>query len=785
MKKVFTLSLLIACIQVMQASTHSTKDYILILHSANFNNLWAEKTVQAMDAAFKHDGIRTVSEELTSLVKDSAELEANCHQLLEKYPVAPKLVICIGDPVWMITRPLFDQEWKNIPTIIYYSWDYVPDRLNDIFNTDTNPEHFMIPTEQATKGYNITRIVKPIHLKETIALMQELQPDMKRVAFICDNRYTSVLASRIATSVVRTDFPKLTLDILTNKDLHTQQLFNKLNRYGKETGIIYYSWFVVDNQEGSEYLRDNLRKLTGHISAQPVFNLHDMDLSKGNFAGGYYTSAGDLDNILIKVTRDILYGKSPREMPVISGDRPRTYLNYIHLFTHHIPVQLYPKNAVYFQKPPGFIEQYKIHIIAATVILGLLTIIFFLRLRLILQKQRQAEKNRLMAIKTEELNKKYRLVLRANRTLIWKWDIKGETIESECENYLEEGEENYTHSNTTVAAFFAHVHPDDLEKAKTTHIRLLNEEISTFDIEFRYKLPQESNHYSWMESFAIVGQKDKQGHPLTLVGGLVNITERKRLEEEARKREQAEESNRMKSVFLSNIRHEVRTPLNAIVGFSNLIVQGCDPEEAAEYGKIVQLNNTLLMQLIDDVLDLSDIESGQVNFCYSQVDIAEMVQMLEKIYQTRTQPGVVLKSEIPNQSLFVYTDGKKLEQVLKNFLSNACKFTTSGCIRLGFKLTVDGLYFYVTDTGKGIAKADIPHVFDRFAKINSFIQGVGLGLSLSQAIIQKMNGEIGVVSEKDKGSTFWFTIPCNSYTNNGKPGGSGQSKTHSLIQETT
>jgi signal transduction histidine kinase len=770
---------------LIQASSNPEKEYILILHSPNFNNLWAQKTVQAVNAAFEQKGIQTVSEELTSLVKDTAQLEANYHRLLRKYPVIPKLVICIGDPVWLITRPLFDREWKDIPTILYYSGDYVPDRLDDIFNTNTNPEHFMIPTGQITKDYNITRIVKPVHIKETVELMEKLQPDMKKIAFICDNRYTSVLASRMAASVIRTYFPELSLEILSTKDMYTQQLLNKVSRYGKDTGILYYAWFVMDNQEGNELLTDNLRRLTDHISDQPVFNLHDMDLSKGNFAGGYYTSAGDLDNILIRVTRDILYGKAPTDIPLVTRDNSRIYLNYIHLFTHSIPVQLYPKNAIYFQRPPGFLEQYKVHIIAMTLILGLLMIIFSLRLRLILQKQRQAERNRQMAIKTEELNKKYRLVLRANHTLIWKWDIKAETIESECESCLEDEQTECKRTDTTSATFFARVHPDDLERTRNIYLRLINEEINLFDIEFRYKMPQEPDIYSWVESFAIIGQKDKQGHLLTLVGGLINITERKRLEEEARKREQAEESNRMKSVFLSNIRHEVRTPLNAIVGFSNLIVQGCNPEEATEYNKIILSNSALLMQLIDDVLDLSDIESGQANFSYSQVDIAEMVQMLEQIYHDRTQDGVVLTSEIPSHSLFAYTDGNKLAQVLKNLLSNACKFTSSGSIRFGFKLTMEGLYFYISDTGKGIAEADIPHVFDRFSKADSFIQGAGLGLSVSQAIVHKMNGEIGVISEKDKGSTFWFTIPCSSYTESEKRRRGEPTNPHSLILETT
>lgn len=400
------------------------------------------------------------------------------------------------------------------------------------------------------------------------------------------------------------------------------------------------------------------------------------------------------------------------------------------------------------------------HIVAVTVFLGLLSVIIILCFRLLLQKQKQVERDHAIALETEELNKKYRLVLHANHTAVWKWNILTKEIDCECDHCLEEDSNQCKHYKVTEDSFYLRIHPDDVERVRNTYKRLMDGEIRMFHEEFRYKLIHAPAEYNWIESFANVGECDQEGHALTVVGGMVVITERKRIEQEAMEKQQAEESNRMKSAFLSNIRHEIRTPLNAIVGFSNLIVQGCDPEEAAEYSRIVQQSNTLLLQLIDDVLDLSDIESGQIDLVNLQVDVSEILLMLEKTYRLKINKGVVLSCDLPARSYFVNIDGGKLTQVLKNLLSNACKFTFSGYIHMGFTLVKNGLYFYITDTGIGIAKENIPHVFDRFAKFDSFTQGVGLGLSISQTIVHKMNGEMGVFSEAGRGSTFWFTVPC-------------------------
>ena len=226
-------------------------------------------------------------------------------------------------------------------------------------------------------------------------------------------------------------------------------------------------------------------------------------------------------------------------------------------------------------------------------------------------------------------------------------------------------------------------------------------------------------------------------------------------------KDRAEESNRLKSAFLANMSHEIRTPLNAIVGFSNLIAMAEEPDEIGEYVKIIETNNELLLQLVNDILDLSKIEAGQMDFNYSAVDLSEIFNNLQQVYKSRVKDGVDLVCHLPSVACVIHSEKNRLTQVLSNFLSNACKYTSEGSITMGYERIGAILRFYVADTGKGLAEENIPHVFERFAKFDSFVQGTGLGLSICESIIQSLDGKIGVDSELGKGSTFWCTIPYN------------------------
>lgn len=244
----------------------------------------------------------------------------------------------------------------------------------------------------------------------------------------------------------------------------------------------------------------------------------------------------------------------------------------------------------------------------------------------------------------------------------------------------------------------------------------------------------------------------------------LTAVETQMMEEQKTLREKADESNRLKSAFLANMSHEIRTPLNAIVGFSSQLAYAEDKEEAQMYMEIIETNNALLLQLINDILDLSKIEAGTLDFVYTDTDVTDICRQLEQVYLSRLKEGVELRCELPDKRCIINTERNRVTQVISNFLSNAVKFTEQGYIHMGYNHTEEGLIFFVEDTGKGIAEENIPKVFTRFEKFDKFVQGNGLGMSICKSIIEKMNGKIGVESELGKGSRFWFMLPCKIIT---------------------
>nr|WP_288532181.1 ATP-binding protein [uncultured Bacteroides sp.] len=241
-----------------------------------------------------------------------------------------------------------------------------------------------------------------------------------------------------------------------------------------------------------------------------------------------------------------------------------------------------------------------------------------------------------------------------------------------------------------------------------------------------------------------------------------DITDQKILERKLRlAKEEAEESNRIKSAFLANMSHEIRTPLNAIVGFSSILAEDVSEEERAEYLSIISKNNDILLQLINDILDLSKIEAGTLEYVYANIDVNKMLSEIEQAAKMRqTNANVAICAVTPLEGLLLYTDQRRVTQVLNNFISNAMKFTNTGSITFGYEEPKDGyIRFFVTDTGTGIPPEKVADIFNRFVKLDSFKQGTGLGLAISQNIVKELKGEIGVASELGKGSTFWFTLP--------------------------
>ena len=604
----------------LSAHTDKTREDVLFLNSINFNLPWAKDVFWYTHQALQKKNISVKAESLSvPALCNRKEAAAVVEQLRRKYDVPPRLIVFIGDPGWIVCRELFDDVWKDVPVIITNTRDRLPATLDILLSHEELTESNTVPAYEWRKGYNVTTLGQVYYVKETIGLMRQLMPDMKRLAFISDDRYISEAVRGDVEQAMTGSFPELAFEQLSTRNISTEMLLDTLKSYDKTTGLIYYSWFETHNQDDNNYLFDHIQEIITRFVHSPLFLLAPEDLSNNTFAGGYYVSVESFGDSLLQLIHRVLEGEFPRDIPPALGGKPAAYLCYPALQSYDIPVSLYPKEAVYINLPVSFFEQYKKEILMTVVLL---------------------------------------LVV------------------------------------VSAVGYYIHI-------LKRAHQRMKEAQLK------------------------------------------------------------AEEANQLKSAFLANMSHEIRTPLNAIVGFSNLLSMVEDKEEMLEYAGIIETNTELLLQLINDILDMSKIESGMYDFHVTQVDANQLMSEVEQVARLRIRTDEVSLSfaERLPQCVF-HTDKNRLIQVLTNLVVNAIKFTSQGEIQIGYRLQdAHTLYFYVSDTGCGMSAEQCEHVFERFVKYNTFIQGTGLGLSICKMIIEKLGGEIGVQSESGKGSVFWFTLP--------------------------
>lgn len=364
----------------------------------------------------------------------------------------------------------------------------------------------------------------------------------------------------------------------------------------------------------------------------------------------------------------------------------------------------------------------------------------------------------------ETMNHKLAMALEAADLLPWRYNLEEGKIIYEskvCPEDNIEIAETHTHE-ISLEEYFSKIHPAFRDCVRQAFDDLCSGKIKK--VRKEYCLDQfiaGGDRHEW-EEIQVMAEHDESGKPQILIGSTISITERKQLEHDLRTaRDKAEESNKLKSAFLANMSHEIRTPLNAIVGFSNILASTDDVEEKKEFADIIENNNSLLLQLINDILDLSKIEAGTLEFTYDYMDVNLVMRDLEQsanLKNKNEKVRILFKDYV--EPCVIYMDKNRLSQLVINMLNNAMKFTESGSISFGYKLKDEHtLWFYVKDTGCGIPEDRRKDIFGRFVKLNTFAQGTGLGLSICEMIVNQMKGTIGVESEVGQGSLFWFTLP--------------------------
>ena len=369
-----------------------------------------------------------------------------------------------------------------------------------------------------------------------------------------------------------------------------------------------------------------------------------------------------------------------------------------------------------------------------------------------------------ISVKKEQENELRVNKARLNETLLnsknsyWEWDLVNNILIKD-DNFwlaLDIDPKKLKKDPIESSYYLNSVYPDDLDAYIDDINKAVLGEQDTILSEIRMSF---NGVETWVEIRAVIAHRDENGKGLMINGFMMNINERKKQEEELIKaKERAEESDRLKSAFISNISHEIRTPLNGIVGFSNLLGrENLSLEDKRKYLSFINENNDLLFKLINDILEISKIEADSLTIKMVPCNLMTLCEDILVQERVSLAPTVTLSfTEI--QNIKVQIDKINLTQVIRNLLSNAKKFTPDGHIELGFKVKRDILEFYIRDTGIGIPQNMLKQVFDRFIQVDPFSTGIGLGLSISKAIIEKMGGKIWLESVQGEGTTAYFTL---------------------------
>lgn len=390
---------------------------------------------------------------------------------------------------------------------------------------------------------------------------------------------------------------------------------------------------------------------------------------------------------------------------------------------------------------------------------AILVLLFALFYQVRQYRQLKAELAQLAKIKRHNIE--YDLVLKAMKLSTWRLNVPESTVAYESD--YRSGKYSFSpQAGIPVEGTFALIHADDRERVREALTGLMKGKYEDYHQQYRAQATPSSPFY-WAETFATVEKRDIDGKPLTIVGTSMRIDAQKEIEQALiEARNQAEESDRLKSAFLANITHEVRTPLNAIVGFSDVLPMAQSEEERNELIKLIKQNNAHLLRLFDDMVNISKLEAGNNGEIVKEdFELLPLLQeMVEKYQPVASDNGVAVEMDGAAESIIIHTDRDRLKEILNQYMNNAVKFTAAGSIRLGYDKLPSSLRIWVRDTGKGIpADKCNDRLFERFVKVDDFVAGTGLGLSICRSLADLLGGKVGVESVYQQGSTFWVEIP--------------------------
>lgn len=677
-----------------------------------------------------------------TLIHNQQDFQVMADGLFERFTnKKPDYLVLVGNFTFTL-RDRIKREWGNVPMLLVcQSEGYGPNDFYFTYEDERIVCKDLRPLQELQGEYNFSIVHIPNLYQQTIEMMKEMFPNMDKLVFIADALYINRHLNHEIKEFMVEKHPEMSYEWLVASDENGKQLQQYLNNRDFNTGILLSTWFFERMTiHGYPQLIAGDAHLIKSVK-RPVFGLRYAYFNYG-LTGGFFPSPEEFHEDLKAGLADLISDKDMTKVPFRTVKHAFPIVNYEKLERCKIPPSVCPANTVFLNRPKTLWEEYYMVIIAGGIVLFALIVVaavflFYQRRRI----EMLAERDRLVG----------NMPIGYSRATLHR-DAKGKVVEVD-----------YFGWNEMFGRMLMHNEQRDrpsklFEKGELSRfIEKLIRERRT--MRFSHHFDRTDTDYEFLAT--VIGEK---GHDVDEVDIFaVDITDQKKKETmliEAR--EKAMESDKLKMAFLANMSHEIRTPLNAIVGFSTMLTKTSDPKKQARFVEIINLNNELLLKLIGDVLDTAKIESNTLDIRKERIEVNKVMRITESTVRLRLPEGIALNLVLGQTECEIYTDPDRLNQVLVNFLTNAIKFTKRGNITLGYEVRESNreIYFYVRDTGQGISPEEIGKLFNRFTKLNNFVQGTGLGLSISKSIIKRLNGKIGAESKGvGKGSLFWFTLP--------------------------
>ncbi|MCQ2213010.1 MAG: sensor histidine kinase [Bacteroidaceae bacterium] len=654
----------------------------------------------------------------------------------------PNMVVIYGPGNYRVAEVL-NKKWKNIPILLIGELDYVCD-IEYVVDSIARPEATRMPMESFINDKNVALLHTPVFCDETLDFINSMSPNLSELVFVGGEEFVSREIQLMMQRVTEKS------GITFTPFLANATPFSNVEKYIKKmdvrkTSVLYCNWH---RKHGTDATAPSEGGIRGVQAAGPTYNIYYTNMAFDTDVVGYVSyDYNQYVNQAKRIILEVLDGKTqPRDLGIVTVRRDHPVVNERAMLRYGLDESLIPSNVTVVNQKPTFWSRYMlwIFLLAVAALSGLSAFFYYLYQRQLQLHRTSSRYNLLVDNAPFEFSKaqlifdaegqiKDLIVTKANKRMSSRLQKRGLVVGAKT--ILEE----YPLSGP--------VYIENLNKGRNAQMSTMRftSEIKEFGLFYETLVLFDGPDF--IHTFAI------------------NVTQQvmaQKMIEEAK--EKAEKSDLIKTQFIQNMSHEIRTPMNAIVGFAQLLSlpDGFNTEdEKREYSEYIMNNAEILVMLIDDILDVTDMEHGNFNIALQDVNINQVCQKALKSVEHRVAPGVELSFHTDlDEGALCQTDPKRVQQVLINFLSNACKHTEKGEIRLECSTTENPghITLSVADTGPGVPPEMADNIFERFTKLNSFKQGSGLGLNICKGIAEKLNAQVMLDTSYTDGARFVFII---------------------------